>query len=497
MRIGVIYNLAENVVNGLEQDIISDNEIMQTLEYVVSALEPEHEAIPLQIRRDNLHLLTRNNFDFIFNLAEGFNRDPFGESWIASYIELQGLPYTGSNSPTLALCLDKAKTKAILQSHNLPTPRYHLFTSNSEKPNKLEFPLIVKPVQEDASIGITADSVVYDEQSLSKQVHFILSTYNQPALVEEFIDDREVNVSVLGNSQLRVLPICELIFNFSNLPKIASYDSKWINNSLQHELMSRACPADLSSSLESKVKQLAVRAFNALECRDYARIDFRIKQDEPFILEVNPNPGINTDTSFFKSASTAGMNYREMIQAILSSALARYPSYEEKKEFFYTGEKLSLSRVKKQDLPVLLSWFNDYELGKYMDDPESTYTREQLIEDILLHPRDLNLMVYDGDKKIGYASLYNQKDADASAEISFLVSPEYHNRGYGKELVRELVQFASAKGLTTLLASVTVANQASLKSCLRAGFSVIGKRKNHHIQNKKAYDELLLEFRKL
>ena len=114
MRIGVIYNLAEDITNGLEQDAASDNEITGTLEHVIKALEPEHEAIPLQVRRDNLYLLTRNVFDFVFNLAEGFGRNPFGESWIASCLELQSLPYTGSNPSTLSLCLDKSKAKAVL-----------------------------------------------------------------------------------------------------------------------------------------------------------------------------------------------------------------------------------------------------------------------------------------------------------------------------------------------------------------------------------------------
>lgn len=495
MRIGVIYNLVENIPNGLEQDAVSDNEITDTLEYVINALEPEHEAIPLQIRRDNLHLLTRNNFDFIFNLVEGFRRDPFGESWIASYLELQSLPYTGSDPTTLALCLDKAKTKAILQSHDLPTPHYHLFTSDFEKPRNLEFPLIVKPLHEDASIGITVDSVTHNEQELSRQVNFILSTYSQPALVEEFIDGREVNVSILGNTQPTILPICELVFNFSNLPKIASFDSKWIPDSSQHELTSRKCPADIPSSLESKIKKLAVQAFNALDCRDYARIDFRIKQDEPFILEVNPNPGINTDTSFFKSASTAGMNYKEMIQSILSSALTRYPLHGERKEFLYTGNKLKLSKVKKQDLPTLLHWFNDSELCRFMDDPEFTYTLEQLTENILLDQKSLNLVANSSGENIGYGSIYNIKDQ--SAEISFLINKESQGKGYGKELVRGLIDIAfNNLNLTNITASVTTANKASLKLCESLGFSITRTRKNYHKFQNKFYDETILELRK-
>lgn len=495
MRIGVIYNLAENPTKGLEQDAVSDNEITDTLEHVISALEPEHETMPLQIRRDNLHLLTRNNFDFIFNLAEGFGRDPFGESWIASYLELQSLPYTGSNPTTLALCLDKAKTKAILQSQDLPTPHYHLFTSNSEKKDKLEFPLIVKPVHEDASIGITPNSVTHNEQELLGQVNFILSTYNQPALVEEFIDGKEINVSILGNKQPTALPICELVFNFDNLPKIASFDSKWVPDSLQHELMSRKCPADISSSLESKVKQLAVQAFNALECRDYARIDFRLKQDEPFILEVNPNPGINTDTSFFKSASTAGMSYKRMIQSILSSALARYPSHEERKELVYSGRRLSFSKIKKQDLPTLLQWFNDYELCKFMDDPESTYTLRQLTEDVLLDQKNLNLMVYSSGERIGYGSIYNLKGQ--SAEISFLIGKNHQGKGYGKELVRGLINIAfNNLNLASIATGVVTANEASLRLCRSLGFSIIGTRKNYHKFQNEFYDEAILELRK-
>ncbi|MEK6856797.1 MAG: D-alanine--D-alanine ligase, partial [Nanoarchaeota archaeon] len=140
MRIGTIYNLTENS--------ISENEITQTLEGVMSALEPEHEVIPLRVRKDNLHLLTKNNFDFVFNLAEGFGQNSEGESWIASYLELQEIPYTGSNPSTLALCLDKAKAKAVLLANNLPTPKHRVFTFPQKEIFGLEFPLIVKPVHE-------------------------------------------------------------------------------------------------------------------------------------------------------------------------------------------------------------------------------------------------------------------------------------------------------------------------------------------------------------
>ena len=495
MRIGVIYNLAEEIGHRYGKDFISDNEITKTLEYVIDALEPEHEAIPLQIRKDNLHLLARDNFDFIFNLAEGFGRNPFGESWIASYLELQAIPYTGSDPSTLALCLDKAKTKAILQAHNLPTPSYHVFTSFSEDIFGLEFPLIVKPVHEDASIGITADSVTHNKHELLRRINLIFSTYNQPALVEEFIDGREVNVSVLGNTQPTALPICELVFNFNNLPKIASFDSKWIEDSLQYELTSRKCPADITLNLESKIKHMAMQAYSALDCRDYARIDFRIREDELFILEVNPNPGINTDTSFFKSASAAGMSYKKMIQSILSSAITRYPALEERKEFSYAGKRLNLSRLKKQDLPILLHWFNNHELCRFMGDPESTYTLERLTENVLLDHKSLNLIANSSGQNIGYGSIYNIKDQ--SAEISFLISKEYHGSGYGKELVGDLIDIAfNNLNLTNLAASVTVANQASLKLCSSLGFSIIGTRKNYHKVQNEFYDEAILELRK-
>lgn len=327
MKIGILYNLVDHVEHGFEIDKLSDNETEETVEHVRKALENDYEVMPMQIRRELLPTLTKNSFDFVFNLCEGINGNIHGEAWIPALLDIIGIPYTGSNSLTLGLCLNKIKTKYILIANNISTPLYQTFSSTSQKFNaNLKFPLIVKPAHEDASVGINVDSVVNNKLELFKKIEFILKNYHQPALVEEYIHGRELNLAIIGNgSSIELLPISEIMFKFKeDLPNIVSYKAKWVTDSDESQKTVGICPTELSKEIEKHIKRLAMDAYNLTGCKDYARIDFRLQDNIPYILEVNPNPGINTDSGFVRSADVAGMSYDKLIHRILSEAMKRY-----------------------------------------------------------------------------------------------------------------------------------------------------------------------------
>jgi D-alanine-D-alanine ligase len=268
--------------------------------------------------------------DVIFNLCESIGNASIHEMHAVGIYELMGIPYTGSDPLTLGTALNKVRVKEILLYNGLPTPRFQLFTSPMRitLDESLNFPLIVKPAREDASIGIDTKSVVSNINELKKRVRFIFQQFDQPALVEEYIDGRELNVAILGNRKPTVFPISEI--DMSTLPqeyhRIISYNAKWMKGTPEYEHTKGVCPALLPPALETSIKEMALRAYKLLGCRDYARIDFRLNKDyQPYILEVNPNPDISDDAGFARSAMTFGYKFEELVGKIVECALERLP----------------------------------------------------------------------------------------------------------------------------------------------------------------------------
>jgi D-alanine-D-alanine ligase len=326
MRIGILYNLVDKVESGKEIDKLADNEVLQTASAVKEALEKKGHAASLVRLNGRLEGL-KKRFDFIFNLAEGIGGNHLAEPEIALSLKKAGIPFSGADDYALALCMDKARTKKLLQKHEIPTPEFQVFKNPDDKlKKKLGFPLIVKPAYEDGSIGIELDSVVRNDDELRHKVKEVLSTYNQPALVERFIDGREINVAIIGNRKnLYVLPLSEIMFDFpDNLPKIVSFKAKWVEDSMQYKGTVGKCPAEVPKHLHDKLAEAAKKAFKVTKCKDYARVDFRVKGDEIYALEVNPNPCINPNgAGFVRSAKAAGYAYDDMINKILELATSR------------------------------------------------------------------------------------------------------------------------------------------------------------------------------
>lgn len=258
-----------------------------------------------------------------FNLCEDVAGRSEGEAYVAALLELYGLAYTGSPPESLLCCLNKIRAKQILQAQGLPTPAGIAFEHPHFNGEKLRYPAIVKPACEDASIGISLESVVTNKKNLARRLRVLSQENLFPVLVEEYVIGREINAAILGES---VLPLSEIDLSFEPnlLKQICDYDAKWEPSTVVYQKSVATCPAQLDAATEKKIKKLAWEAFQALGCRDYARVDFRLRSDgEPFILEVNPNPCLAPDAGFFRSARAAGFRYEDLIEKIVSLALTR------------------------------------------------------------------------------------------------------------------------------------------------------------------------------
>ncbi len=264
--------------------------------------------------------------DAVVNFVESVEGIASYEYCMASIYQLLGYNYTGNIPSCLGNCLNKERTKNILRSFGINTPRSISVKYNGKltaKDVKLNYPVIIKLLNEDASIGISELSVVNDFKALKKQLEFLQKTYKQDVIIEEYIEGRELNVAILGNT---VLPISEIVFNGlpEGLPKIVTYDGKWMADSIYYDNTKPVCPTKLNKKIRKKVEDTALLAFEALNCRDYARVDIRLdKKGLPYVIEVNPNPDVSTDSGFARAAAAAGMPYPDLLGRIADFALIR------------------------------------------------------------------------------------------------------------------------------------------------------------------------------
>jgi D-alanine-D-alanine ligase len=267
--------------------------------------------------------------DLIFNLVECVENDALQEMNVAGVYDLLKIPYTGAGALALGTALNKPRVKELLGFHGIPTPRFQVFglTDKIVPREDFRFPLIVKPSREDASVGISDDSVVYTLNDLRKRIRQIHQEFDQPALVEEYIVGRELNVAIVGNKKPLVLPVSEIDFSglTEGMEKIVSYAAKWMHGTVAYEGTKGICPAILEPAVEARVKELALRCFHLIGCRDYARVDFRLADDNtPYVLEVNPNPDISDEAGFARSARAYGFTFQEVVGKIVECALERY-----------------------------------------------------------------------------------------------------------------------------------------------------------------------------
>jgi D-alanine-D-alanine ligase len=270
-----------------------------------------------------LAAITAIEADCVFNLFEGFSGEPESEAFVAEALEKTGIPYTGCPPAALHLALDKAKAKEVLAAAGIPTPDSQLLTPVTLSRFHLAYPCIVKPPSEDASHGLSAESVVSDGAALARQVAKVTDTYGGQALVEEFLEEREFNATAIGNETVTVLPVSEIAYTLpEGLPHLLTFAAKWQPDDPYYRNTGVVCPADISPTLRDEIQDTVLRAYQLLGCRGYARVDLRLdNRHRPNVIEVNPNPDISPDAGAARQARATGMSYTDFIARIVSLAL--------------------------------------------------------------------------------------------------------------------------------------------------------------------------------
>jgi D-alanine-D-alanine ligase len=308
--------------NIFREEVVAIEESLRSGGYNPYVLEVDYFS------KDLIHTLLKIAPRFVFNLCEEINGKCELEMCIAGLLELLGIPYTGSDPFALGLALNKFHVKQILRSAGVPTARGFVCYPGQKAgiPRGMRFPMMVKPSRQDASLGINSNSVCFTLEQLQKQILYIHKAYEQEALVEEYLDGREFNVSVIGDKNPEVLAISEI--NFAGLPdgepKIVSYRAKWDEESPMYQFTIPICPADMPKRLENRIKSIAIRSSRCIGCRDYARVDMRAdSRGSIYVLEVNPNPDISPKAGFARAARSAGYSYSEIILRISEAAMER------------------------------------------------------------------------------------------------------------------------------------------------------------------------------
>jgi D-alanine-D-alanine ligase len=272
-----------------------------------------------------------SDVDLIFNVCERINNSSLLEPHAASIFDVLKIPYTGSNPFTLSLCIDKIRVKKLLSYHKIPTPEWDYVYSLDEKIREdLKYPLIVKPANTDNSIGITNDSVVTNKEQLMAQLKKVVEDLKRPALIEEYIEGDEYDVSILGSEEddLRVLPLSRSVFD--KMPEgywhIYPFESKWNSGSVyKKNIIVQRPPKGINKKLEAVISEIALDTYNILDCHDYGRVEIRVdKNNNPYVLELNPNPSINIPDCVPQVAGLIGMDYGDFLEEIIGMAIKRY-----------------------------------------------------------------------------------------------------------------------------------------------------------------------------
>ena len=329
MKVALTYNLKKKDPSK-PADYFSECDSEETINCIATALRNRgHLVEVIDVEYPTLFsYFKKNRVDMVFNIAEG-KHGRFRESEVPAVLDYLNIPYTGSDTFSLALALNKALTKKILKAENIPTPNFQLFIRGDEEPScELKFPLIVKPNCEGSAKGINKTNVVSNKEDLLKKIKECIDMYKQEVLVEEFIEGKELTVGILENGKTTILPILEI--DFSSCKESGEYFYSWRMKEYQGNtdlglVPTFHCPARLDKQTEEKVKEVALRTHRAVGCLDISRTDIRLdKFNVPYVLEINPLPGLDPkESNFPMMAYASGMNYDDLIEAILISASER------------------------------------------------------------------------------------------------------------------------------------------------------------------------------
>jgi len=326
----VLVDEGEEAAAGDKSPVVRTLDKKEVEEEVADALTKlGHEPVMYEIDGTIKSLLglARVDCDLVFNLVESFADDDTADFKIAGFLELIGKKYTGSGTHGLMLAQDKAIAKKIFAFHGIHTPTFaKSFRGRLDFSHDLEFPVIVKPAREDGSIGIEFSAVVNSIRELMERMDWLHANFDSPVLIEEYIDGREMYVGVLGNDKPEALPVVEL--DLSKLPdgtpRIAAAEVKWGKGTKAYRDTKSAIASDLSEETMATLQQTAVAAYQALELRDYGRVDMRLQADgRVHVIEVNPNPWLSSRAEFAMAARKSGRTYNQLIEEIVELTSSR------------------------------------------------------------------------------------------------------------------------------------------------------------------------------
>ncbi len=329
-QIAILYNEDGQVARGDPQDLLAVQCTITATQNLYEALTSlGYQAVKIAVRgnlddlEDTLCSFSPKN-TFIFNNCDGFNGTNMGAVEIVRLVERLGFKHTGAPASAIELCIDKPRAKRRLIERGVPTPRFQVFTK-PEGQVEIPFPVIVKPSIEDASMGIDLSSVASSQADVIKRVEYILKEYEQPAMVEQFIDGRELAVAMWGNKIPEILPIAEDDFSAiaNPLEHVLTYESKWKPDSPFFQNIPSCIPANLTKKEEQIIRRVAQNAFKAVGLRDIGRVDIRYANGIPYIIDINEIPDLSPDAGFWNSAHTAGWSYPHMVERILTFGMVR------------------------------------------------------------------------------------------------------------------------------------------------------------------------------
>lgn len=325
-RVGLTYDLKTDYVFGANDppDANAEFDHPDTVELITRAIESSgHKVVKIGNVLNLLNKIDNLKVDIVFNISEGlYGRNR--ESQVPTILELARVPFVGSDGLTLGLSLDKLMTKKILISENIPTPKFFETddpADNMEKIKAMNFPMIVKPRYEGSSKGLSDKSRVDNLQQLREQAGYVIKTYNQSALVEEFISGTEYTAAIIGNSPAEVLPLVQI--KIDGKKKLGN---KFYTYARVHsDALEYVCPDTIDKGLKEKMMSLALRTYNAIECKDFGRVDFRVDEfNNPYVLEINPLPSLSGEDVFNCIAKHLHLTYAGMIRKILEAAFLRW-----------------------------------------------------------------------------------------------------------------------------------------------------------------------------
>jgi D-alanine-D-alanine ligase len=329
MRVALVYNEPQQLhsdVVGEEKSALAVLEAVEAVYQALLELDFDVAAVPLLPPLEQAESELRGlDTDLVFNLFEGFCDYPETEAVIPEILSKMGIPFTGCPAPVLKLALDKAKTKLTLTAAGIKTPDFQLLNPRTLDMFRLGYPCIVKPRCDDASNGLSVESVVHDFLALERQVSRTCDSHSGNALVSEFLPGREFNATVIGNSELTPLPVSEIVYSLPpGMPEILTFDAKWEDDSIYFEGTKPVCPAEIDDEEQHHIVETITKVYRLLGCRGYARVDMRLDQEgELNVIEVNPNPDISPGTGAARQAAAAGMTYAQFIEKIVRLALDR------------------------------------------------------------------------------------------------------------------------------------------------------------------------------